>query len=989
MVGLAAVVVMNAILLKIFATALVMSQVTVQPDRIKTEFDPAADRDAVAQSLRDGCAHMRKAFDIEDVNLDDLITTAMDDPNAVAGEVKAFKGVDFNDLFLSYREFCKGEKIANSPVDLGEVIAFYNKALADLPDEAKMKSLKPSGAYQVLDGKGERYAEVFEAERRVWVPLSDVPDHVQKAFVAAEDKRFFQHKGVDERGIIRAFITNMAQPGRPQGGSTITQQVAKNLLVGDDVTYERKMREMVVAARLEQILSKQDILELYLNAIYLGRGSWGVEMAARSYFGKSAKELSVGEGALLAGITKGPNFYNPERHPDRARERVAYVLGRMQAEGFITADEVKSANATPEQLVAYERTRRDSGFYFLDQVTREAKSVGIEALNSGGIVVHSTIRPELQRAAEQALQDGLARYEAMAGRARFSGPETNLAEAVTKIAEGANNTSIGNANAKPAWQQALEASRLPLYDVHWTPAIVLAATRKGEGVRVGLADGRVLPLGGAVARRLEPYDVVLVRVNAKSKRAELRIRPAVQGAAIVLDNKTGAILAVAGGFSYPISQLNRATQSQRQPGSTLKPFSYLAALRKGVQPNTIVRDQPLTLPPIYNGNHGSGSIMVDPTDKDYWTPKNYSGGGGGVTTLRRALENSKNLVTANLLDSVIDYPPEDSLTRVCELTQEAQVYKECVRYYPFVLGAQPARLVDLAAFYAAIATEGARPSPHVIDRVEQYGRTIYRNNSVPVWLGSADRVAFFQLKSMLQGVVARGTANSIRSLAPYVGGKTGTSDNENDAWFIGFSNDVTVGVWVGYDNADGKRRTLGGGMTGAKVAIPIFQPIMQAVWANYASRTALAGPSLVAGRQMAAVPINLYSGDPVDGRSGGAFTEYLRKDSSGQIADTQYQFVSREEAYGAQEYAYGGDGDLYGPYANREVFVPPGQFIPQGSLYQPRRGPLDFLFGNQPQSQYGGQPYYGDPRQYEQREVNRQRQRRVDPDYFWNQWQTR
>jgi penicillin-binding protein 1A len=970
---------MNAVLIKIFATALAMSQVTAQPDKIKTQFDSTSDRAAVAQLLRDGCAHMRKEFDVEDLNLDDLIATAMEDPQAIAGEVKAFKGVEFNDLFLAYREFCKNEKVENSPIDLGEVITFYNNALADLPDDAKLKSLRPSGAYQVLDGKGERYAEVFEAEhRRIWVPLSDIPDLVQKAFVAAEDKRFFQHKGVDERGIIRAFITNMAQPGRPQGGSTITQQVAKNLLVGDDVTYERKMREMVVASRLERVLSKQEILELYLNAIYLGRGSWGVEMASRSYFGKSVKELSLAEGAMLAGITKGPNFYNPERHPDRMQERVGYVLGRMQAENSITAEQAKQASGVTPQLAAYERIRRDSGFHFLDQISREAKSLNIDLLKTSGVAVRSTIRPELQRAAELALQDGLARYEASSGRARFQGPETNLAEAISKLA--ADKTS-----SKPSWQQALEAARMPLYDVHWTPAIVLGTGRsKSDGaLRVGLADGRVLPLGGAggSVRQLQQYDVVYVRVPERSKtgRAELRIRPIVQGAAVVLDNNTGAILAVAGGFSYPLSQLNRATQSQRQPGSTLKPFTYLAALRKGVQPNTIVRDMPVTFPPIYRpGNSSSNlTIMTGPYDKDFWTPKNYSGGGGGVTTLRRALENSKNLVTANLLEGVIDYPPEDSLTRVCELTQEAQVYKECVRYYPFVLGAQPARLVDMAAFYAAVANEGARPSPHVIEAVEQNGRAIYRNTSAPIWLGSADRVAFYQLKTMLQGVVARGTAVSIKYLAPYVGGKTGTSDDENDAWFIGFTNDVTVGVWVGYDNADGKRRTLGGGQTGAKVAIPIFEPIMQAVWAKYAPKKALSGPSEVAGRQMAAVPINLYSGDVLPPRSANAFTEYLRKEPSGELADTQYQYVSREEAYSMHNYSQG-DGDLYGPYASRsEVFVPPGLFVPQGSIYQPqqRRG----LFGE----------IFNDQRWFDQQESNRQRQRRVDPDYVWGQWQTR
>ncbi|MGZ5805472.1 MAG: transglycosylase domain-containing protein, partial [Xanthobacteraceae bacterium] len=352
---------MNAVLIKMFATALAMSQVTAQPDKIKAEFDVTKDREVVAQLLRDGCTHMRKAFDIEDVNLDDLISTAMEDPQAMAGEVKAFKGVEFNDLFTAYREFCKNEKVENSPVDLSEVISFYNKALADLPDDTKLKNVKPGGAYEVMDGKGGRYAEVFEADqRRIFVPLSDIPDHVQKAFVAAEDKRFFQHHGVDERGIIRAFITNIAEPGRPQGGSTITQQVAKNLLVGDDVTYERKIREMIVASRLEGIYSKQQILELYLNAIYLGRGSWGVEMAARSYYGKSAKDLTLAEGAMLAGLAKGPNYFNPERNPDRARERLNYVLGRMKADDVINDDQMKTALGKLPQLVALERIRRDT-----------------------------------------------------------------------------------------------------------------------------------------------------------------------------------------------------------------------------------------------------------------------------------------------------------------------------------------------------------------------------------------------------------------------------------------------------------------------------------------------------------------------------------------------------------------------------------------------------------------------------------------------------
>src|SRR5271167_225574 len=285
---------METLLVKIFALALAISQVTTAPEAVKTRFDRAHDQQQVAQLLRSGCAHMRKAFEIEDINLDELIATALDDPQAIAGENKAFRGINFADLQTAYRQFCKNETVAVPPVDLADVIDFYNKALTDLPDHNRLKGLKLPGASVVLDRKGERFAEVFEEnQRRVWVLLTDIPAQVQKAFVAAEDKRFYEHKGIDERGLIRAFIANLANSGHPQGGSTITQQVVKNLLVGEDLTYERKIREMVVASRLERTLSKAEILEFYLNSVYLGRSSWGIELAARSYFGKPAKELTL------------------------------------------------------------------------------------------------------------------------------------------------------------------------------------------------------------------------------------------------------------------------------------------------------------------------------------------------------------------------------------------------------------------------------------------------------------------------------------------------------------------------------------------------------------------------------------------------------------------------------------------------------------------------------------------------------------------------
>jgi penicillin-binding protein 1A len=1010
---------MDMILIKILAAFLALSLVTTRPDSIKTKFDPATDQAEVTQILRDGCGHMRKAFDVESIDIDDLIKVAMEDPTALSSDIEVLHGLKFDSLIFVYRQFCKNEEVKDSPVDLARVIDFFNAAMVDLPDPSRLKGVRYAGTGGVLDAKSEHFADLTESNRHMWVPLRDIPLQVQKAFIAAEDKRFYEHKGIDERGLVRAMVANLARPGRPQGGSTITQQVVKNLLVGDDVTYERKMREIIVAARLETSLSKAEILELYLNSIYLGRGAWGVELAARNYFGKPVTALTLQEGALLAGLPKGPTYYSPDRHPDRAHERLSYVLGRMQEDGDVGAADV--AKVSLPRMVAYEHVaQRDSGYYFLDYITREARNVaGIPTVATPSTTVRTTIRPDLQRAAEAALQEGLFQYEARNGRVEWHGPEMNLADAVHRIEReshqqgsqqaqqspqapaspaaadslelrptlttpdavasvgpvpasskttrsarrngaGAGQKATGDgrtvaegkpepspkSDSKPAWQQALEAARPPLYDVHWTSAIMLWT---GGNLRVGLADGRVLPLSsaGAAGRRgLNLYDVIFVKVSegkGRQARAELRVRPTVEGATIVLDNKTGAILAMVGGFSYPVSQLNRVTQSQRQPGSSLKPFTYLAALRAGLQPNTMVRDQSITLSPIGNPTNAR--------EKDYWSPKNDDGGGGGITTLRRGLENSKNLVTANLLDGGIASPPSQSLSRVCELTIDAQVYRDCVAYYPFVLGAQPARLIDMAPFYAAVATEGHRPSPYGIESIEQNGRTVYTHTPELKWLASGDRASFFQLRTMLQGVVARGTARAIGHLSSYVGGKTGTSDDENDAWFIGFTNDATIGVWVGYDNADGRRRTLGAGQTGGHVAVPIFEQIVEATWADYAHKAPLNPPSPEARKELVTAQIDLNSGNRLSDRSTRGFTEYFRL-RNGHMEDTQWQLVSPDEAEVMREPEDGESGRGYNyssnPYPNSAGNPYPGNsgnpnqgYWPgyqQGQGYQPPRG---------------------------------------------------
>jgi membrane carboxypeptidase/penicillin-binding protein len=360
---------------------------------------------------------------------------------------------------------------------------------------------------------------------------------------------------------------------------------------------------------------------------------------------------------------------------------------------------------------------------------------------------------------------------------------------------------------------------------------------------------------------------------------------------------------MAGSFSYPLSQLNRTAQTQRQPGSAMKPVTYLTALQHGLQPNTLVPNEPITFPPIGSADNGRDVVGREFDDnareEDYWSPRNDDYSEGGVLTLRRGLENSVNLVTAHLLDGGVDAQPEKSLDDICATAVAAKIYSDCVRYYPFILGAQPVKMINLAAFYAAIPNEGALPQPHGIDSIEQNGRTVYQYPNAPLpRIGAADPAAFYQLKTILQGVVARGTARAMASLSPYVAGKTGTTEDAVDGWFVGFTNDVTVAVWVGYDNDNGKRRSLGPSEDGARVALPIFQPIIQAVWADgVAPKAPLAGPSPEARRELVDIPIDYASGNRMNG---GNFIEHFRRGADGQVADTQYQLVSQDDAYADQ-----------------------------------------------------------------------------------------
>jgi penicillin-binding protein 1A len=879
---------MGSLLVLVFATFLALSQVLVQPQDLRTTFDPTEDRAEVVNLLRKGCAHMRQAFEIEHLNLDDLVAVAMDDPEAHSAK---FRGLSFADMHAAYKAVCTHEG-GTLPVEPEAVIKLYNHALFTLPDHTRLIDLKLLATTTVLDRNGQKFAEITVPEnRRVPVRLSAISPNLQAAFIAAEDRRFLQHKGIDERAIIRAFVVNLAG-GDMQGGSTITQQLAKNLLVGSENSYIRKIREVVVASRAESVLSKDAILELYLNAIFLGRGAWGAQMAAQRYFGKDASALSVAEAALLAGQAKGPTYYNPDRYPQRARERTVYVLGRMRDDGFISSEQHEEALAENVQLIPRPTSRRTSGYYVLDHIRRETERVaGLRLLSDDAYVIRSTIDSRIQKAAESALQEGLFSYERSAGRASFEGPEMNLSERI-------NAPATANGGNEPRWQHAIRTARLPLYDVHWPAAVVLdeADLKPGsKGHWVGLGDGRIVPLQAPRSdlEKLEPYDVVHVRLKEAKKgsvTAELRVRPKVQGAVVVLENATGRILAMTGGFSYPLSQFNRATQSFRQPGSAIKPLTYLAALGKGLQPTTLVRDSPLTLPPIGDRRNAKR--------ENYWSPGNYDGRSRGTMTLRSALENSRNLPTVHLLAEGIAPTAEAALDEVCDLAREVKVYSDCVRFYPLVLGAQPVRPLDLARFYAAVASEGLLPEPHVIESVSDPVREHFHHSRPPTRIGSADAAAFYQLKSILQGAVLRGTAARMKSWAPYIAGKTGTTNGAVDAWFVGFSNEVTVAVWVGYDNAR-MTQSLGKGRTGGNVAIPIFEPIMEAIWRDYAPRTVLAPP------QDAATKLTTASGAKPNSRTSSkkpfAIVEYLRTNAKGKVIDKRHALVSRQSSQPSQQ----------------------------------------------------------------------------------------
>jgi|CXWL01.1.fsa_nt_gi penicillin-binding protein 1A len=701
-------------------------------------------------------------------------------------------------------------------------------ALQGLPSLAELQNYEPPVTSRVHAGDGALVAE-FATEQRVFVPIEQIPDHVKNAFVAAEDARFFEHSGIDYAGLARAMVVNVGnvlRGRRLQGASTITQQVAGNMLTGRAAECSggigglfcavwTKLREGLVAQRIERAFAaegvdgKQRILELYLNQIYLGNRAHGVAAAALNYFDKPLDQLTIGEAAYLAVLPKGPNNYDP-RVPaklERALGRRNYVIGRMLERGYISEDEATAARG--EELVTHDRLAGDqfvAASHFVEEIRRQVQSeYGEDALNRGGLSIRSTLDTRLQLAAAQSLRRGLEEYDR---RHNWRGP-------------------IARGDAAGDVQAQLDDAERPPQLSGWVRAMV-TGTRNGvitltdEQERVGRLNADDVTWAGTRGERGLTAGAIVYAERPSGGGFRLKQVPRVQGALVAMDPHTGRVLAMVGGYNFnDASGLNRATQAMRQPGSSFKPIAYAAALEYGLTPSTLIDDGPLA---------------IEAGDGTNWSPENYTREYYGPTTLRRGLELSRNAMTARI---AYEMGPE----RMLEMGQRLGVYGERTpAVFALALGAGETSLLRMTTAYGMFVNGGRRISPIIIDRIQdRSGRAVFRRDQRECaecnaeWRGQSapsladprqqvlDPVLAYQITSMAEGVVLRGTATSVNALGFPLGGKTGTTNDYKDAWFIGFSPDMVVGVWVGFDTPT----NMGEGETGGRISAPVFRDFMR------------------------------------------------------------------------------------------------------------------------------------------------------------------
>jgi penicillin-binding protein 1A len=819
----------------------------------------------------------------------------------------------------------------------GGVAWYVEIVAADLPDYTALKKYEPPVMTRVHASDGQLVAE-YAVERRLFMPIQAIPDLIRQAFLSAEDKNFYQHNGIDPIGIVRAVVTNYRNRGsgrRPVGASTITQQVAKNFLLSNEVSVERKIKEAILSLRIEAAYTKDKILELYLNDIYLGLGAYGVAAASLVYFDKSVHELTVAEAAYLAALPKAPNNYHPFRFPDRAVERRNWVIDRMQEDGVIDEATANAAKAEPIRV-----TPRQTGphlvatDYFAEEVRRRIYQLyGEQRLYGGGLSVRSTLDPKLQVLGRRVLMEGLLKFDVQRGAWR--GPVARV-----DLSSGEWGALVGKIPALydiPEWRLAVvlsvsdqdaviglqpptevsgvlsstrDTGRVTLSTMAWKRRMVW---RKDPMKIVGRPSGHVPAQSFAYSglRKLSDAvqvgDVVYVeKVTGEGDDAwRLRQVPDVSGALVAMDPHTGRVKALVGGFSYADSEFNRATQAWRQPGSSFKPFVYSAALDNGYTPASVILDAPISLP---NGNGG------------LWSPKNYGGKYAGPSTLRLGIERSRNLMTVRLAKDM-------GMPLVSEYAKRFGIYDELLPYLPMALGAGETTVLRLTSAYATIANGGRKLVPTLIDRIQdRYGNTIYKHDAricdgcvADAWHDQdepklvdeseqvLDPMTAYQITSMMEGVVQRGTATVVKQVGKPIAGKTGTTNEEKDAWFVGFTPDLVVGVFIGYDQP----QPMGRGATGGVLAAPIFTAFML---------EALKDEPPVAFRVpegIRLVPIDRTSGQRASGSGANVIIEAFKPGTAPGEGLSIANFGSEGEAGGrrvspeAEKAVYSGTGGLY------------------------------------------------------------------------------
>lgn len=694
-----------------------------------------------------------------------------------------------------------------------------------LPDYHQLANYRPLITSRLYANDGSLMAE-YANEKRSFIPIEKIPQSVVNAFLAAEDKNFYMHGGIDLMGLTRAILINIKNIGsgrKPMGASTITQQVAKNFLLTNEQSLTRKIKEALLARRIEQTFTKDHILELYLNEIYLGQGAYGVASAALNYFDKDLKDLTLAQMAYLAALPKAPNNYHPIRREQQAINRRNWILSRMADDGYITKDEAKIAMTEPLGVVPRDKNLLKTSGYYSEEVRRFVVSqYGEDAMYNGGLFIRTSLDPKLQAAAVKALQDGLLNYDKRHG---WRG-------AIEKIA-------LIN-----GWRQAFDKKTTPPYvPDDWSYAAVTDVSDKEAEIYLpGGEKGKILlttlkwahkSLGNAriaaapvkkVDDVLAKGDVVFVSPKDKSNSAThlylLQQEPEAEGSLVALDPHTGRVLAMVGGFSFYRNQFNRSIQAYRQPGSSFKPFIYLAALDSGYTPSSLILDAPI--------------VMRQP-DGTLWKPKNYSKTFYGPTTLRVGLEKSRNLMTIRLAQAI-------GMKKVADYARKFGIADHLQEVLSSALGANETTLLRLTTAYGTFVNGGKKITPNLIDRIQDRdGNTIYKHDmrACPNCSGEGasvdkkpeiiddreqiqDPISAYQMVNILTGVVERGTGRVAKAVGRTLGAKSGTSNDSFDAWFIGFSPDLVAGVWVGFDNP----QTLGANDTGGVVAGPIFRDFM-------------------------------------------------------------------------------------------------------------------------------------------------------------------